>query len=417
MSAGEGFSWRALSQELRWKGIRFWLQTVVIIVAGVFAGHHLEEVPWVNRLQSIVLQRLIDLRGGEPNPGPLRVVLIDNTDYWRGEFAHRVPIDARALAGLIAKIARGRPQVLAMDFNLSSRTADDSQPVHAAYQAETMDLVATVRGTAASGTKVVLPRSIGHYAAEEGCFHVGSDVYDRQGLASTAGVSFGVIRGSRDMRLLTTTFEICGGSPQVSLARAIVEAFDPRAKLPPRSMIAIASYVPEERLYDVTVNSSEIRDWDDEALIREFGGKIVILSGAWARDGYERGERIDLHWTPLGMTSGAYIHAMHVAALLRGDRPAKLSAAVILVAEVVFSLAAVAVFVWVTSLRGRCLALCIVVVASLLAGWQLLQIGALYFDPLVPTAFALGHLLWEEKSEWTVRRHGSDPLLEEGATR
>lgn len=380
------------------KGIFYWFRVVILTVIGTALGHWLsDEQVWVD-LRYKIYQKQLDLTPRKAIAERVVVVLIDDDEYWKGELARRVPIKRRYLAKMVRALVAANPAVIALDFDFSSPLPDGNLVEHPDYQSERLELLNVIKD-ALERTKIVLPRTVDFDNDEN--YITTSDIYDGFDLGQKKkNLYTGYIALPYDIRRVPGELAVKGAQSSVdSFAVAIAKAYDEAAlgRIPKSDSLPFGSYLREEEFR--TFSARDVLQKRPEVLDR-FAHKIVIVGGAWHRQGYGRGSRIDTYFTPVGWIGGAFIHANYVEALLDGriynaldERIVTgLEIALVLIGAIIFALEIRPSVKWLAAT-----ALCLVL---LTASYFLFQNIGLFFEFFVPLVLIAGHSLLDQILEW-----------------
>ena len=127
--------------ELRRKGKRYWLTVLALVVVGTVVGELLgDQYVWI-KLRYRIYPILQAMTPGKKGERKTVLVLIDDDDYWKGEFARRVPLKRDYLARLIRALNTAEPTVIALDIDLRSPIPQQGVEELADYRQETQDLL------------------------------------------------------------------------------------------------------------------------------------------------------------------------------------------------------------------------------------------------------------------------------------
>lgn len=294
------------------KGILYWLRVVILTVTGTALGHWLsDEQIWVD-LRYKIYQKQLDLTPRKSFAERVVVVLVDDDDYWKGELGRRVPIKRSYLAKMIRELIAANPAVIALDFDFASPMPDGNLVEHPDYKLERQEFLKTIK-LALERTKIVLPRTIDFDKDEN--YIITSDIYDGFDFGpKKQNLYTGYIALPYDVRRVPGTLVVKGAQPSVdSFAVAIAKAYDEEAlrRIPKSNSLPFGSYLREEEFRQFPAR--HVLEKRPEVLDR-LAHKIIIVGGAWHRQGYGRGSQIDTYFTPVGWIGGAFIHANYVEA-------------------------------------------------------------------------------------------------------
>ena len=302
------------------------------------------------------------------------------------------------VAALLTALAKTQVAVLALDLDL--RSPDPRQAVLATeYQSETDQLMRGI-GEAADRHKIVLAKSV--WTDADGDYILDADVYERYGMCSAldpsgrwsnpgtaafpltkiaaANISCGFVALPNDMRVVPGRVRLKSGSTLDSFAMAVARAIDPAAAKKAEDG-SLGTYMSATTWTDARAIwlAKDIARVTPSATAR-----AVILGGDWSSFAYTRGTTVDLHETPVGMLSGALIHANFAEAIL-GERTFRATANWLpQFCELAFGILAALVFSLKHTALSKSAALVCLSAALLTAQWVLLQTVGVFFEAFVP---------------------------------
>ena len=389
---------REYLRQLRAKGLSYWIRLGVLLAIGGFLGHWLGEKDiWIDlRYKIYQAQQRFTARPARAERTVL--VLIQDEEYWKGKLGRRVPIKRDYLADLVLALTAANPAVIALDFDLSSPTPKGDPAEHPDYQAETKTLLEAVK-KASQRTKIVLPRTVDfdeqhHYVSL-------SDIHDGFVFGpSKKNIYEGYIALPYDIRRVPGSLEVKGAKSSVdSLALAIVKAYDEAAlkRVPKSDSLPFGSYLAAAEFRqlssrDVLKRRREVLD--------QLAHKIVIVGGAWHKQGYERGELIDTYNTPVDWIGGAFIHANYVEALLDGRAYKALPEWIVELLVALLVIAGAIIFALEIRPSTKGLTAAVLSVSLILVSYFFLQNLGLFFDFFIPLLVVAAHFTIEKILEW-----------------
>jgi len=391
-------------ERLRAKGIGYWIAVAAMVALGLRVGHLLEDIgsPLIEWRYGL-FQWLTERGSLDASPWYTVVVEIGDEEYWKGPLARRVPIKRDWLAQLVKTVVEGQPRVIALDFDFRSPTPEGQPAEHPDYQAERDRLVQTVLEVARQ-TAVVIPKTIaldsgGHYIRR-------SDIYSGTELERAgSGVRFGFIALAHDKRRVPTRLDIQGEDSKLdSFPLAIARVMDPPAAevFDAGGELPIAHFLRKEKFNRVGAN--EVLDMTDQELLEKFHGKAVIVGGTWNRTAYGTGGLIDLYETPLGKTSGVYIHANHAAAITERRVKQAASSRFTTTLEIALALLGAIAFALQHGWLARLLSVAGIALFTVFVSYVALTNFFVYLDAITPLVLVLAHALWDELREVEIRR-------------
>jgi CHASE2 domain-containing sensor protein len=389
------------------KGILYWLRVVILTATGTALGHWLsDEQIWVD-LRYKIYQKQLDLTPRKSFAERVVVVLVDDDDYWKGELGRRVPIKRSYLAKMIRELIAANPAVIALDFDFASPMPDGNLVEHPDYKLERQEFLKTIK-LALERTKIVLPRTIDFDKDEN--YIITSDIYDGFDFGpKKQNLYTGYIALPYDVRRVPGTLVVKGAQPSVdSFAVAIAKAYDEEAlrRIPKSNSLPFGSYLREEEFRQFSAR--HVLEKRPEVLDR-LAHKIIIVGGAWHRQGYGRGSQIDTYFTPVGWIGGAFIHANYVEALLDGRIYSALNEKIVIALEVALVLVGAIIFALEIRPSVKWLAATALCVVLLIVSYFLFQNIGLFFEFFVPLLLIAGHSILDQILEWRAlaRYHGA----------
>lgn len=161
------------------RGLRYWITALVFLFVSVRAMPLIYEYLDLSSVRSKLFERLAALGPRPLEPYFVKVVLLDDDDYWKGEPAGRRPINRNYLAGLVTALNAADAQVIALDFDLRL-PGPDVMEIPPEFRAETKILIGAIINAAENGKKVVLAKTI--WTDEQGAYVFNPDAYQAYGL-------------------------------------------------------------------------------------------------------------------------------------------------------------------------------------------------------------------------------------------
>ncbi len=123
------------------RDVGYWLSAGLVLVVSFLARPYLDRYLRLVDFRYRLFQWLNQLNPRVLEPRFVKVVLIDDDEYWKGEPSGRRPIKRSYLAELVRALDDADAATIALDFDL--RLPDpDSMRLPADYQAETDVLIA-----------------------------------------------------------------------------------------------------------------------------------------------------------------------------------------------------------------------------------------------------------------------------------
>jgi CHASE2 domain-containing sensor protein len=385
------------------KGILYWVRVVILTIAGTALGHWLsDEQFWVD-LRYKIYQKQLEMAPRKPFAERVVVVLVDDDDYWKGELGRRVPIKRRYLAKLIRKLVAANPAVIALDFDLASPSPDGNPVEHPDYESERQELLNAIT-EALERTKIVLPKTIDFDSQQN--YITRSDIYDGFDFGpKTKKIYRGYIALPYDVRQVPGSLVVAGPQRSVdSFALAIAKAYDEAAlrRIRKNDSLPFGSYLRAQEFRQFSAR--DVLQRKPEPL-EQLAHKIVIVGGAWHRQGHGRGSQIDTYFTPVGWIGGAFIHANYVEALLDGRVYNALDEKIVMGLEITLVLAGAIIFAMEIRPFQKWLAATALCLFLLIVSYFLFQNLGFFFEFFVPLVLVAGHSLLDQILEWRTLAH------------
>jgi len=293
------------------------------------------------------------------------LVLIGDSDFWGNEYEGRLPINRKRLGELLIAIAKLKPKVIGVDFNLCSPTMDGTLKENWRFEQESKDFANAVRSVSSPECTVVLPKFLHIISTPEPGYYVGlPNRFDGVDPKLSEVARLGYINLTPDFRIIPRTVVLQDETSVESFSRAIVHAFRPdlsAADSDDDSVEYCGAYLDKFN----TFSADEIRRAEQDGrlkeLTEEFSGRVVIVGAGWTRysaadpnDKYTAVDKIDTQDGPVGKIPAVYIHANWVESMLSGRTGAPLNESLRFVIEFVIGLLAFLLFRgWLPWIRKR----------------------------------------------------------------
>ncbi len=376
----------------------YWLRILLLIVLGMAVARWLSGFEWwrgaTYRTYGLLLRTM---QSAPTYPSWTAVVLIDDDDYWLGEWARRAPLKRATLAKLLKQINIASPRAIVIDVDLRAHKPDGEVLTHRDYDTETSELFSAIADVAKT-TPVVLPKTIG-FDEQTDRFVVDVDLFDRLPLGEN--VVAGYTRVPADLRNLALPTPL-NGEEVASLAAAAATLVDPKSVEAARHKggrdFPFSMFLPATAYSDVTVSARDLLNGNATAL-RKLKNRVVVIGGSWRRDAYGRGDPVDTHLTPVGSLPGALVHANYIEALLAQRTFSPSYHWIHYLFDVVVGLALAAVFI---AGRGAWKVLYLTLLSLVVAIVSLIAFQNLgtIFDAVPPLVLLAGHGAFETIAEW-----------------
>src|ERR1043165_228262 len=327
---------------LRWvrlrlaeKGIRYWITAAVILLAAFYASPALYDAFNLTEKRSYYFQRLLDWGPRPAEPKFVKLVLIDDDEYWSGMPAGRAPINRDYLAQLVDKLVEANAHVIALDFDV--RLPDPkSMQIPPEYKDETCRLIASIKKAVEKQKKLVLATPI---AFANGYIRQ-PDIYQANGLCASpaapdhaaCGIRFEPSEKSNvscghislpphDQLTIPLQLSMLDGGKLDAFALALARAKQPELVdrlLKRMGERAYANFIPEQefRKFNSWLSARDLLRASDVTNQQTLQGSAVIIGANWHSYAAGRGPRADLQETPVGRIVGALLLANFAEAIL-----------------------------------------------------------------------------------------------------
>ena len=318
------------------RGAVHWITILVVTIVASLSTPLAYEYLHLTPVRFWLFQNLAALGWQSIKPTDVRLVLIGNDEYWRGDLEARVPTKRDYLAKIVQALDEANARVIGLDFDL--RLGDPELPavpgdfgaMEQSYRPETDIFVNTLIDVAKRRhivlVKTIWPSEHGHdlYMVQPDVFQLygiclsprsdgswDNPGYGRFVMTPTAAknISCGYISLPYDLQSIPGRITTDDGEHINSLALSVARAFRP--SLPERigDHISYASYISKEKFAKahMMVPVRQLFSADpkvNEQVRKTLGGKAVIVGTQWSLLAYNRGETIDMHVTPWATLAG-----------------------------------------------------------------------------------------------------------------
>ncbi len=403
---------------LREKGLRYWVSAVIVLIVSTAGAGYVYDYLHLTPARAWLFEQLLALSPRPLEPRFVKLVLVEDEEYWKGYPEGRRPIKRDYLAQLVDKLASANAQVIALDFD--TRLPDPtSMEIPKDYQGETDELIRAILRAANAGKKVVLAKTI--WWQEDTGYQPDPDIYQPYGICtgidkegrwenpgtprfpaspqSRENISCGYIALPYDVLVVPGQLRLASGSYLDSFALAVA-----RAKLPEivseivsrfGANLSYANHISEAQLEKYHVEYSARELFSGTSWKEEVASRAVIVGARWSTLAYRRGGSVDMHPTPVGSVVGAVIHGNFVEALLDQrvvpGTPDWLPHA----SEAAFGALAAVVFASFSSFWAKVAGVAALSLVLVLAQWSALQGLGLFFDAFIPLFGLWLHSVYE----------------------
>jgi CHASE2 domain-containing sensor protein len=389
------------------KGLRYWLTALVVCILAVTGSPYVYRNFKFSELRSKYFNELIALNPRPSEPKFVRLVLIEDKDYWLGEPSGRRPINRRYLAKIVTKLKDANAAVIALDFDM--RVPDPkAAKIPDEFRQETQALIDAIKQAAAHGTKVVLSTPIWR---DHGSFIVDWDIYQASGLCkhdvtrSNDGesdpiqnnITCGYIAVPDDPLVVPLQILLADRTKLDSFALAVSRALRPQyvkgflGRV--ENSAQYGNFIAHDKFASIETPVSTVlqADWRND----DVRTNAVIVGGNWSTFAYGRGRHIDEHWTPDGWTIGAELQANFVENILDTRTYGVYLGWLLRGSEYFLSALAAILFALVGRFWLKLLAVLSLSAAMLTIQWLVLSLFGVFFDAFIPIAGLGVHALYE----------------------
>jgi hypothetical protein len=400
---------KALKQ-LAARGWRHWAVAAVLIFIGVEVGHLMDHygvaMAWRYRIYQLI-EHLSPRRAERAKSTVL--ILIGDEEYWKGELARRSPIKRSYLAKLVKRLDEANVKAIAIDFDFRSSTQDPNWTDHDDYRAETQEFLSAIRDVSVN-RPVILPRTVNlnpksqKYKAERSIY----DDFDfKPGV-----VPKGYVELPNDIRQVPLAIETEDGTFIDSMAAAIIRATD--AEAIPSSHGVESRHFPYGTFLDVNAFKSITSEYLLKAPLDEVkkhvGYKVAIIGADWHIYGHNRGQKVDIHASPVGAIGGVFLHANYVEALLDSRSLKPVSGHLSTTIEIAAAVCVAIIFGFHMNALMKVMTLCCVLLVLVVLTFVFWQNFGVFIESFIPVALLAGHAIVEQVLEWRKKAKLLDAL-------
>jgi CHASE2 domain-containing sensor protein len=405
---GRGSGWiPSILHQLREKGLRYWLTAAIVLALSTTGSSFVYEKLHLVDARSYAFQWLLEFGWRPAEPKFVRLLLIDDQEYWLGQLEGRRPIKRDYLAHLIDQLVAADVHVIALDFDV--RLPDPrSTEVPSAYRAETETLIQAIKNAALRGKKIVLATPISFTTPtspnEKRGYQQDPDIYQANGLCRddgekwTKNVHCGYIALPTDPLAIPGRLLMASGDHLDSFALAIARAWDPdlTANLLARvgDNARHSNFISDDTFTKFRAKLTT-RDLLAGSGVNALVSKAVIVGGNWRRDAFGRGPPVDTHWTPVGSIVGAELHANFAEALVDGRVFRATSHRLLEAFEIGLSILAAIALAIIPGIWKKVAGIVAMLIVLFVGQWAALHGFGVFFDVFVPLVGLGLHALYE----------------------
>jgi CHASE2 domain-containing sensor protein len=325
------------------------------------------------------------------------LVAIEDGEYYGTELAGRRPLKRDYLAKLILRISEAKPLLIALDIDFRSPVPGSTSSDFDDYKKEDWVLFRAVC-TAQTKTKIVLSKAVSRQA--DGSLIADRNIYDGNRACTIPGadISAGYLSLPMDLRRVPLSVKLDDGVLVDSFSLAVARAVRPRQY--PASIDLVRLPYGEFHHPDEfsRVSASDVLN---NVAREKLQGQIVMVYGEWHVLASGRGASVvDTFQTPVGISSGAYVHANLVETLLSVNLRASPPEFTTEVFDTLIALWLAVAFAFHMRLLKKFSYIVATAAVLFLAAWLFFQVFAVFFD-ILPLLVAMGlHAVVDQVWEW-----------------
>lgn len=382
----------------------YWVRAIVVAVIGIVVSSCLDETDALLDIRYRISAGIQGLNPREADAQRTALVVITDEEFWKGELHGRTPLRRDYIGRLIDAAVSQQAAVIALDFDFRSTNEGAAEPPE--FQEETNQLRAAIyNATNPNGsmqsTKVVLTHTIGKGA--DGSFVVEPDIYGTD-LLAWRNVYAGYHVLPDDVRSLPLVLKTSNAGPLDSFALAIARA-DRAASLKRINVRGdyYSGFLSAEKIPPITAD--ELLKGTRRDLI---ANRVVMISGAWHEDAYNRGATVRAWDSPVGTIPGVLVHANYFEAIFDKRYYRLLEGWPVKAIELMLSLLVAIPFYY--SFGSWWKTLLVILAPYLLVAilsYGLLIIVGWFFDPSIPLLAVALHGIYERIQSWREQAHAA----------
>jgi CHASE2 domain-containing sensor protein len=359
---------RSAMRKLRSQGARYWIAAILVLIVAKEISPYVYDYLGLTTLRSQFFQGLLDWGPRPAEPRAIKIVRIEDDEYWEGPLAGRRPIKRDYLANLVNKLVSLNVHIIALDFDVRL-PKPFSLEIPEDYRPETRVLVEAIKDAARRGKKVILATPVS--LVSDNLYRRDTDIYQVYGLCpsdsfigppdpATANVDCGFIALPDDPLRIPPPISMATGGQMDPFSLAVARAAEPelvarliktKKNLGYLDFITHDMFQTADRIFSARALRLGLID------PRVLDSKVVIVGGAWSRDAAGRGLSVDTHPTAVGDMVGVELHANFAEAFLDRRVFDPVSHYVLDVSEIVFGIFAAIVFALIPHRPGKALGL------------------------------------------------------------
>jgi CHASE2 domain-containing sensor protein len=402
----------AIAARLLKPGLRYWATALAVFCIALWATPFIDSRLDVSKERSWLFQHLAQAATNPSQPRNVKLLLIDDDEFWDGDLHHRTPIDRGYVARLVNALDGVEASVIALDFDVRLANANTAVAPgdygavdsYKPYRDETDVLIAAI-DKVAQGRKIVLSKTIAGPIG--GPFTLAPDIYQPYGIctrlradgtwenpgtprfpvtpAAQKNISCGYIALMPDKREFPKPAQIEDQVGKLdSVPLAIVRARNATAPDFAGGRY-YASYISDDLL-----NNPRITVWardlfaDPQKARSVLQGWPVIVGEAWHQRAKGSGLLVDLHDSPIGPVVGALVHENMAEAVMSHRVLRGLGGNWLLCLEILVGAVCAVIFAAFAALWQRIIVVAAAMALLFGAQWIVLQLGGPFFDAFVP---------------------------------